>query len=951
MDANGDNPGREPQRRTGYATQANALFRKNLALQKRNCRTNTCLISFPIIICLLLFILQLVINKVFNGPDFQCGCQCVPQPGSSTCVKTCGLQYSDSDQVPLCGVSDPIEWPAVLQIPAPEYRAVMQTDYPDLPNPSCRASGTCETTFLYTGQNRSIADNIWMFICSMVENLIFFLSILGWVWQATDQPTWGTEQLEFAFLTEEFVPILESVTCAPNSSFTLDIGFGPQAFQCLENLMLWRDTPQDVNSELYQGYRQGNPNNIINEISTAYDFADTSSSKFAVSVWYNSTYNNYALNQPPTLIHVARSMNMVAQAFVKMVSGSQASMPLLFLKDMPKQSSKLHLDFSSLLGPVFYMWIINLLFPVILTALVYEKERHLRMMMKMHGLGDLLYWAISYFYFLAICCIYMLAFIIFGSIIGLEFFRKNNYGIQIVFYFIYINLLISFSFMCATLFTSFKTATVCGYLYVFGSGLMGVYFLQGFVDDASASSGLIFALELIPGFSLFRGLYEFSQYSFRGVYTNTKGMEWKNLNDPLNGMKTVLGIMLVEWLVFLIIAYYFEQVIASGSGVKKHPLYFLKFLYRGNKEKDVETKNLLVPNEETNIEMDRPDVAQERAVVERLRKFPDNSYSIVCDNLKKVYPARDGNPPKYAVRGFSLAIPRGECFGILGPNGAGKTSSINMMIGFLKPTSGTAFIQGLNIQTEMDQIYSCMGVCPQHDLIWEQLTGREHLFFYGRLKNLTGTALKNAVDASLRSVNLYENGVGDKLAGKYSGGMKRRLSVAISLIGNPQVVYMDEPSTGLDPASRYNLWNVVKQSKEGRAIILTTHSMEEAEALCDRLGIFVNGQLQCIGNAKELTARYGGLYVLTVTTPQSEEDEVVKLAQSLSSKAKKVYGLSGTQKFELPKDEVSIADVFIAVANAKNHLNIQAWGLADTTLEDVFVNIAKEAQGASLTLS
>jgi ABC-type multidrug transport system ATPase subunit len=109
------------------------------------------------------------------------------------------------------------------------------------------------------------------------------------------------------------------------------------------------------------------------------------------------------------------------------------------------------------------------------------------------------------------------------------------------------------------------------------------------------------------------------------------------------------------------------------------------------------------------------------------------------------------------------------------------------MIGFLKPTSGTAFIQGLNIQTEMDQIYSCMGVCPQHDLIWEQLTGREHLFFYGRLKNLTGTALKNAVDASLRSVNLYENGVGDKLAGKYSGGMKRRLSVAISLIGNPQV--------------------------------------------------------------------------------------------------------------------------------------------------------------------
>ncbi len=96
---------------------------------------------------------------------------------------------------------------------------------------------------------------------------------------------------------------------------------------------------------------------------------------------------------------------------------------------------------------------------------------------------------------------------------------------------------------------------------------------------------------------------------------NSKGMEWKNLNDPLNGMKTVLGIMAVEWLVFLIIAYYLEQVIASGSGVKKHPLYFLKFLYRGNKEKDVEKKNSLVLNEETNIEMDRPDVAQEVCVM------------------------------------------------------------------------------------------------------------------------------------------------------------------------------------------------------------------------------------------------------------------------------------------------------------------------------------------------
>ena len=194
-------------------------------------------------------------------------------------------------------------------------------------------------------------------------------------------------------------------------------------------------------------------------------------------------------------------------------------------------------------------------------------------------------------------------------------------------------------------------------------------------------------------------------------------------------------------------------------------------------------------------------------------------------------------------------------------------------------------------------------MCPQHDLLWETLTAREHLNFYGRLKRLRGAALKAAVDDVLASVKLSD--VGKKRVSKYSGGawrayessglwfvsgsfdlghalyvlaqpqtagatqngmrpcagMKRRLSVAISLIGSPKVAYLDEPSTGLDPASRRNLWNVVKREKAGKAVILTTHSMEEAEVLCDRLGIFVGGRLVCIGNPKQLTSRYGGYYV------------------------------------------------------------------------------------------
>ncbi|KAG5522832.1 hypothetical protein RHGRI_034846 [Rhododendron griersonianum] len=270
------------------------------------------------------------------------------------------------------------------------------------------------------------------------------------------------------------------------------------------------------------------------------------------------------------------------------------------------------------------------------------------------------------------------------------------------------------------------------------------------------------------------------------------------------------------------------------------------------------------------------------------------------------------------------------------------------MIGLIKPTSGMAYVEGLDIRTQMDEIYTSMGVCPQHDLLWETLTGREHLLFYGRLKNLKGSALSQAVEESLKSVNLFHGGVADKMAGKYSGGMKRRLSVAISLIGDPKVVYMDEPSTGLDPASRNNLWNVVKRAKQDRAIILTTHSMEEAEHLCDRLGIFMDGSLQCIGNPKELKARYGGSYVFTMTTSSNHEEEVQNLVKNLSPNANKIYHLSGTQKFELPKQEVRIADVFQAVEKAKSRFTVHAWGLADTTLEDVFIKVARGAQASNV---
>ncbi|ERN03835.1 ABC transporter A family member 7 [Amborella trichopoda] len=933
-----------------FFTQADALLRKNLTFQKHNMRTNCGLIAFPIYLCIIILTIQVLINNELDKPKNKCGCQCIDANGDGTCENVCGIQYSSLDQVGTCPIPSPPTWPALLQVPGPKYRA-SRTDsnsLADLPDSSCKETGNCPVTILYTGGNKTLAT-------SLAGNLVTnafpastsdSLTLLSEVLPGTDTMPEQSNYLEPAFFSGHPLYIVRP-QCASN--FNLPVSFQiasytvQQKVECVQGLHLWRNSSSVVNNELFKGYRKGNSAKEINEILAAFDFLDSDQNKFNLNVWYNSTYNNDTGFSSIPLVRLPRSLNMASNAYLQYLRGAGVKMLIDFVKEMPKPPTKIRLDFSSILGPLFFTWVVQLLLPVILTYIVYEKQKNLRIMMKMHGLGDGPYWVISYAYFLTISLVYMICFVIFGSVIGLKFFTLNSYGIQFVFYFIYINLQISFAFLVATIFSNAKTATVAAYKYVFGSGLLGAYLLQFFVEDTSFPRGWVLVMEIIPGFSLFRGLYELAQYSSTGYYMGTEGMRWKNLNDDDNGMMAVLIIMLIEWIIFLPLAYYLDQVASFGSGIRKHPLFFLQSI-RKKRSLSFNRPSLQRQGSNVFVDMEKPDVSREREAVEQLLMESSTSHSIICDNLKKVYPGRDGNPPKFAVRGLSLALPRGECFGMLGPNGAGKTTFINMMIGLMSPSSGHAYVEGLDIRTDMDKIYTSMGVCPQHDLLWETLSGREHLLFYGRLKNLKGATLKTNVEESLKSVNLYNGGVGDKQAGKYSGGMKRRLSVAISLIGDPQVVYMDEPSTGLDPASRNNLWSVVKRAKRDRAIILTTHSMEEAEVLCDRLGIFVDGCFQCLGNAKELKARYGGSYIFTMTTSASEEKEVENLVSRLSPNVNKIYHLSGTQKFELPKQEVRIADVFQAVEIAKKKFTIQAWGLADTTLEDVFIDVARSAQ-------
>ena len=260
----------------------------------------------------------------------------------------------------------------------------------------------------------------------------------------------------------------------------------------------------------------------------------------------------------------------------------------------------------------------------------------------------------------------------------------------------------------------------------------------------------------------------------------------------------------------------------------------------------------------------------------------DTNYAIKINNLIKNY---YGGPFGFkifsscfsttrAVRDISLCLNYGECFGFLGVNGAGKTTTFKCLSKELLPTYGKIYIDNKEINEDFDKVRSLIGYCPQFDAIFESLTVYENLEFYGLIKGAKKDKIKSIVNALIDEMNLTQ--FKNKESGKLSGGNKRKLSVAIALICNPPIILLDEPSTGMDPEARRYMWGVIHRislNKKKSTIIMTTHSMEEAETLCKRIAIMVDGQFKCLATSDEIKEKYGYGYEinLQINNPNFEE--------------------------------------------------------------------------------
>jgi ATP-binding cassette subfamily A (ABC1) protein 3 len=265
------------------------------------------------------------------------------------------------------------------------------------------------------------------------------------------------------------------------------------------------------------------------------------------------------------------------------------------------------------------------------------------------------------------------------------------------------------------------------------------------------------------------------------------------------------------------------------------------------------------------------DVARERQKVER--SYPSPNDSVFIRNLRQQY----GDGGKVALDSLCLSISKGECFGYLGINGAGKSTTMKVLTGEIAPTNGFVTLGGYDLSRDRDKARRVVGYCPQFDSLHDLLTVEEQLELYARLKGIPSNRVGKAVDQKIEEVGLTE--YRHKLTRGLSGGNKRKLSTAIALIGSPSIIFLDEPSTGVDPSSRRKMWDVIASvcaAKES-SVVLTTHSMEECEALCTRVGILVSGKLKCLGSVEHLKQKFGRGYIVEVKLREPRASSVGRL--------------------------------------------------------------------------
>ena len=607
-------------------------------------------------------------------------------------------------------------------------------------------------------------------------------------------------------------------------------------------------------------------------------------------------------------------------------------------------------DIIGAIGPSFFFAAIMFSFVIQLGRIVAEKEAKLREGMNQMGLKDSSYWASWMIFNVAFNVASILVLCASGALFQFSFFLLNDFRTYFLLFLLFGLAMVPMAFFVSTLVSREQTATTLGFLlFLFGVIIGGA---QDFIYAKSTAAIYKILFSLLPFVLLSKGMADLSAKSDNA---DDSGMRWSERSSNADfALDSVYNWLIADFFIYTILALYADNVLPSSFGVSRSPFYFLSPAYwTGNVSASRETS--IRRRDEVYASRDANVVAEYEMA--RNNTYPDNT-AIALYDLQKTFKSRHGccwarSRSFTAVDGLNYHIESGQVWVLLGHNGAGKSTTIGMLTGLTAPSGGEAEIFGNSIRANMPGIRSMMGVCPQHDILWPELTGREHLTLFAGLKGLPEEAVQAEVDARLEDVNLSQ--AGDLTTSAYSGGMQRRLSCTIAFIGDPAVVFLDEPTSGLGPLYRRRIWELIQSKKDNdRIIVLTTHSMEEADVLGDTIAIMAGGQLATLGTSLRLKNEYGTGYKLTVIpSHDADKDRILDFFQtelsvqpidsatstttfvSHSANANAIY-------FVVPRDRLSsLGSFFRSLESSSHSLGIVDVQLAMSSLESVFLQVAE----------
>ncbi|KAL3640608.1 ATP-binding cassette sub- A member 2 [Castilleja foliolosa] len=629
-------------------------------------------------------------------------------------------------------------------------------------------------------------------------------------------------------------------------------------------------------------------------------------------------------------------------------------------------------------GPTFFLAIAMFSFVFQISALVTEKELKLRQAMTMMGLYDTAYWLSWLTWEGLVVLLSSLFTVLFGMMFQFDFFLNNSFAVVFLLFFIFQLNMTGFAFMLSAFVTKSDSSTTVGFFIFIIGFVCQLVTAFGFPYSQTYSSTYRTVWSFFPPNTFAAGLNLLSDAT---ATPQDPGISWSgrtrcapNDTDCVITMNEIYIWLISTSCLWFLLAIYFDNIFPNTSGVRKSVFYFLNPGYwtgkGGNKSEEGSICSCMssIPPTE-NIVPDDEDVREEESIVKQqaAEGIVNPSTAVQIRGLVKTYSGATNigcckckrTPPYHALKDIWLNFPKDQLFCLLGPNGAGKTTTINCLTGITPATGGDALVYGYSIRssTGMSNIRRMIGVCPQFDILWDALSGQEHLYLFASIKGLNPSSIKSVADKLLAEVKLTDDAKVRSCS--YSGGMKRRLSVAIALIGEPKLLILDEPTTGMDPITRRHVWDVIENAKKGRAIILTTHSMEEADILSDRIGIMAKGRLRCIGTSIRLKSRFGTGFIANISfagdvsgTP-GQEDTVVSTAPHVAVKEffKSHLDVSPKEEsksfltFVIPHEKEKLLKNFFAeIQNREKEFCIADIQLGLTTLEEVFLNIAKKAE-------